>query len=172
MHLYFLLLLRFLSLRSPLKDARSCESACNQQPPFFQELLTLEGLALGKNVLVDGSLRNAEWNREFFSRIRAEHPSVKVGLQVASKHHHHHHHHHHQMLGVVCSTSIGLTVGFCAQLAIIHVVASPDAVLERSERRALETGRRVPREVGPGPHLGDTLSLSNLGVDEQRGGAG
>jgi hypothetical protein len=30
---------------------------------FIQELLTLEGLKRGKNVLVDGSLRNASWNK-------------------------------------------------------------------------------------------------------------
>lgn len=33
------------------------------------------------------------------------------------------------------------------KLAIVHVTAAPEAVLQRAERRAASTGRVVPQEV-------------------------
>eukprot|EP00614_Pseudopedinella_elastica_P032078 CAMPEP_0172634592 /NCGR_PEP_ID=MMETSP1068-20121228/195376_1 /TAXON_ID=35684 /ORGANISM="Pseudopedinella elastica, Strain CCMP716" /LENGTH=416 /DNA_ID=CAMNT_0013446567 /DNA_START=209 /DNA_END=1459 /DNA_ORIENTATION=+ len=55
-------------------------SLTHKEAGFIQEILTLEGLKRGKNVIVDGSLRNAEWNKVFFSRIRAEYPEVRLAI--------------------------------------------------------------------------------------------
>jgi len=45
------------------RNAESAGSFTQKEAGFVQELLTLEGLSRGKNVLVDGSLRNATWNK-------------------------------------------------------------------------------------------------------------
>jgi len=62
------------------RNAESAGSFTQKEAGFVQELLTLEGLSRGKNVLVDGSLRNATWNKMFFARIRRDHPSVKLAI--------------------------------------------------------------------------------------------
>jgi hypothetical protein len=52
----------------------------HKESGFIQEILTLEALSQGKNVLIDGSLRNAAWNRILISRIYNEHPKVKIAI--------------------------------------------------------------------------------------------
>lgn len=47
---------------------------------FIAEVLTLAALQAGKNVLQDGSLRDAEWYREYFARLRKEFPSVRQAI--------------------------------------------------------------------------------------------
>jgi hypothetical protein len=44
-------------------DPESAGAMTQKEAGFVQELLTMEGLSRGKNVLVDGSLRNSNWNK-------------------------------------------------------------------------------------------------------------
>eukprot|EP00601_Ochromonadales_sp_CCMP2298_P014206 CAMPEP_0173238680 /NCGR_PEP_ID=MMETSP1142-20121109/12780_1 /TAXON_ID=483371 /ORGANISM="non described non described, Strain CCMP2298" /LENGTH=343 /DNA_ID=CAMNT_0014169587 /DNA_START=63 /DNA_END=1091 /DNA_ORIENTATION=- len=52
---------------------------------YISEVLSYDALTKGRNVLVDGSLRNAHWYMEYFRNLRAEFPIVKIAiLQVAA----------------------------------------------------------------------------------------
>jgi predicted kinase len=73
---------------------------------FICEILAAEALKEGKNVLVDGSLRDCEWYKQYFSMLRNDYPFLRI--------------------------------------AILHITAPWEAVLERAAKRALETGRVVP----------------------------
>lgn len=46
----------------------------------MSEILTLAGLQEGKNVLVDGSLREASWYEIFFDKLRAKYPHVRLAI--------------------------------------------------------------------------------------------
>jgi len=73
------------------------------------EILSLEALNEGKNVLVDGTLRNAAWYSAYIESLHAQFPKLKF--------------------------------------AIIHVTAKEETVLQRAEKRAERTGRRIPKDV-------------------------
>jgi hypothetical protein len=47
---------------------------------YIVEILTLAALQAGKNVLVDGSLRDWEWYALYFKRLRKEYPSLKISI--------------------------------------------------------------------------------------------
>lgn len=47
---------------------------------YVAEILTLAGLHSGKNVLVDGSLRDWEWYQSYFERLRSEFPSIRIAI--------------------------------------------------------------------------------------------
>ena len=51
---------------------------------FLAEILTLAALQTGKNVLLDGSLRDAEWYRHYFSRLKTEFPILRLAIIQAS----------------------------------------------------------------------------------------
>jgi len=44
------------------------------------EILTLAALQAGKNVLVDGSLRDSDWYQNYFKSLRNDYPSLKIGI--------------------------------------------------------------------------------------------
>ena len=52
----------------------------HKEAGFIAEILTLAGLQSGKNVMVDGSLRNAEWYKTYFKRLRADFPMLRLGI--------------------------------------------------------------------------------------------
>jgi hypothetical protein len=62
------------------RDKAEAGTLTHKEAGFIVEILTLAGLNRGKNVLVDGSLRDAEWNASFFRRIREEYPNYKIGI--------------------------------------------------------------------------------------------
>lgn len=43
------------------------------------QVLSYDSLLKGKNVLVDGSLRNAHWYLEYFRNLREKFPIIKIG---------------------------------------------------------------------------------------------
>lgn len=45
---------------------------------YIVEVLTLAALQAGKNVLVDGSLRDHEWYSEYFDKLRENYPTLKI----------------------------------------------------------------------------------------------
>lgn len=47
---------------------------------YIGEILTLAGLIAGKNVLVDGSLRDAEWYKHYFERLRHDFPNLRIAI--------------------------------------------------------------------------------------------
>jgi hypothetical protein len=47
---------------------------------FIAEILTLAGLRAGKNVLVDGSLRDHSWYRLYFERLRSDFPTLRIAI--------------------------------------------------------------------------------------------
>ena len=52
----------------------------HKEAGFIAEILTLAGLQSGKNVMVDGSLRNAEWYKIYFQRLRTDFPRLRIGI--------------------------------------------------------------------------------------------
>ena len=47
---------------------------------FIAEILTLAGLYAGKNVLVDGSLRDAAWYEKYYESLRKEFPNLRIAI--------------------------------------------------------------------------------------------
>jgi hypothetical protein len=48
--------------------------------PDHSQLITYGALMLGKSVLVDGSLKDHGWYSNYFPRLRAQFPSLRIGL--------------------------------------------------------------------------------------------
>jgi hypothetical protein len=44
------------------------------------QILSYHSLLNGKNVLVDGSLRNAHWYLKYFKNLRAKFPIIKIAI--------------------------------------------------------------------------------------------
>lgn len=47
---------------------------------YIAEILTLAGLQAGKNVLVDGSLRDSEWYKKYFARLRRDFKYLRIAI--------------------------------------------------------------------------------------------
>ena len=52
----------------------------NKEAGFIAEILTLAALQGGKNVMQDGSLRDADWYQTYFRRLRKEFPKVRQAI--------------------------------------------------------------------------------------------
>jgi len=76
---------------------------------FIAEILTQAAMEAGKNVLIDGSLRNVEWYHSYFKHLRTKFP--------------------------------------CSRIAIIHITAPREIILERAAKRASSTGRIIPQNT-------------------------
>jgi len=62
------------------RDQSTAGTLTHKEAGYIAELLTLEGLKDGKNILVDGSLRDADWHAEHFDRIRQEYPRIRIAI--------------------------------------------------------------------------------------------
>jgi len=47
---------------------------------YIAEIMTLAALEAGKNVIVDGSLRDHEWYKVYFARLRRDYPLLKLAI--------------------------------------------------------------------------------------------
>lgn len=47
---------------------------------YIAEVLTADALAKGKNVLVDGSLRDADWYKEYFLSLQSKYPKLRLAI--------------------------------------------------------------------------------------------
>jgi len=47
---------------------------------YIVEILTLYAMESGKNVLVDGSLRDWKWYGEYFTQLKGDYPAVKISI--------------------------------------------------------------------------------------------
>jgi Zeta toxin len=67
----------------PLYVDESAELAgelTRKESGFIAEILTFAGLLAGKNVLVDGSLRDYKWYQSYFDRLRAEFSALRIAI--------------------------------------------------------------------------------------------
>jgi hypothetical protein len=55
-------------------------SILRKEAGLISEILTLAALQEGKNVLVDGSLRDAPWYEEYFEKLRGTYPHVRLAI--------------------------------------------------------------------------------------------
>ena len=90
-------------------DAFKVGELTRKEAGYITEILTFAALQAGKNVLVDGSLKDHAWYAEYISSLRVKYPKLRI--------------------------------------SILHIVAPKDAIFERAKKRALVTGRAVPREA-------------------------
>jgi predicted kinase len=52
----------------------------NKECGYISEIITLAGLESGKNVLVDGSLRDSEWYKLYFKMLREKYSHLKIAI--------------------------------------------------------------------------------------------
>lgn len=52
----------------------------NKECGYVAEILTLAALETGKNVLVDGSLRDSDWYHSYFAQLRQDYPKLRIGI--------------------------------------------------------------------------------------------
>ena len=114
----------------------------NKEAGYIAEVLTLAGLQQGKNVMVDGSLRRADWYREYFARLRSEFPDLRIAI-----------------IHVVAPREAifqRASVSEAQLLYLFDVAAVPRGssvsysgplICSQPQERALHTGRIVPREL-------------------------
>jgi len=86
---------------------------------MMAEILTDIALSSGKNVVVDGSLRDAAWHEGYFHSLRSRFRSKEKNDDVSKR---------------------KLRIG------ILYVTAPTDEIYQRVEQRGVSTGRAVPPE--------------------------
>lgn len=62
------------------QDQSKAGEMTRKEAGYIVEILTEVSLQAGKNVLVDGSLRDWEWYKSYFERLRMEYPSLKIAI--------------------------------------------------------------------------------------------
>jgi predicted kinase len=62
------------------QNAELAGELTRKEAGFIAEILTLAGLHAGKNVLVDGSLRDHNWYKQYFARLRANFPGIRIAI--------------------------------------------------------------------------------------------
>ena len=75
-HRSFIVLPLLLLLFNPTKAGE----LTRKEAGYVAEILTLAALQAGKNVLVDGSLRDHEWYTGYFLRLREEYITLKLAI--------------------------------------------------------------------------------------------
>jgi hypothetical protein len=64
------------SKRDPLTAGRKTQ----KESSYITEVMTLQALEKGQNVLVDSSLKDAKWHEMYFSNLRQLFPKLKIGI--------------------------------------------------------------------------------------------
>lgn len=62
------------------RDPLTAGQFTQKEVGFLSEILTMQGLIDAKNVLVDGSLRDAAWYINYVRNLRSEFPDLRVGI--------------------------------------------------------------------------------------------
>jgi predicted kinase len=83
---------------------------------YIAELLLMAGLQHGRNVVFDSAMRNTEWFSSFIG-------TLKKGCAK-------------EMFGLLTNIKI----------AVLHITAPTDVILERVQKKSLETGREIDEE--------------------------
>ena len=61
-------------------DALKAGEFTRKEAGYIVEILTLAALQAGKNVLVDGSLRDFTWYEQYFASLRVQYPHLKISI--------------------------------------------------------------------------------------------
>jgi hypothetical protein len=61
-------------------NPRRAGELTHREAGYVTEIVTAAALRNGHNVLVDGSLRDYEWYREYFARLRAEYGALRIAI--------------------------------------------------------------------------------------------
>ncbi len=61
-------------------DRSLAGSLCHRESGYISEILEREAVLRNKNVLVDGSLRDADWYASGFARLRREFPHYRIAI--------------------------------------------------------------------------------------------
>lgn len=61
-------------------NSLSAGEMTRKEAGYIAEILTMAALRKGKNVLVDGSLRDIEWYSQYFQELRRSYPTLKIGI--------------------------------------------------------------------------------------------
>lgn len=64
------------SRREPLLAGRRTQ----KESSYIGEVMTMQALQKGQNVLVDSSLKDAKWHEMYFKQLRLLFPSLKIGI--------------------------------------------------------------------------------------------
>ena len=62
------------------RDQARAGSLTHHESGFIAEIITQAALLRGKNVLVDGSLRNVAWYRQHMRALKAEHAQLRIAI--------------------------------------------------------------------------------------------
>lgn len=62
------------------RDPQSAGSNTQKEAGLICEVATLVAMGKHRHVLLDGSLRNASWYRQYFSYLRSIHPQYKLSI--------------------------------------------------------------------------------------------
>jgi hypothetical protein len=103
---------------------------------FISEILTLAGLQAGKNVLVDGSLRDWEWYQVYFHQLRTEFPNFRLAILHISA-----------PRDTVLQRAEVRLKGKHMQLFVIPTGSNEFYLHTVYKERARSTGRSVPHEL-------------------------
>jgi hypothetical protein len=60
--------------------AENAGELTNKECGYISEIITLASLESGKNVLVDGSLRDSEWYKLYFKMLRETYSFLKIAI--------------------------------------------------------------------------------------------
>lgn len=63
-----------------LKDSDTCGERTQKEANYIAEILTETALQEGKNIIVDGSLRDHEWYDQYFKKLRRRYPGLKIAI--------------------------------------------------------------------------------------------
>ena len=61
-------------------DAAQAGDRTRKEAGLLSELLTLAALDAGQSVIVDGSLRDADWYQDYFAYLRQHYPGIKIAI--------------------------------------------------------------------------------------------
>lgn len=61
-------------------DPEAAGELTHKEAGYIAEILTLAGLQSGKNVMVDGSLRDSDWYKTYFQRLRQEFTLLRIAI--------------------------------------------------------------------------------------------
>jgi len=65
---------------NPDKDIILAGHATHNESAFIEELIVRQLLEDSKSMIIDGSLSNAEWYRDYILMIRADYPQYRIGI--------------------------------------------------------------------------------------------
>lgn len=61
-------------------DPEAAGELTHKEAGYIAEILVLAALHSGKNALVDGSLRDSDWYKTYFQRLREDFPLLRIAV--------------------------------------------------------------------------------------------